>query len=168
MRGAAASSLLLIASTMHGTPGHAYSTPDTELLKDLKSRLSRPPKCVPNCAEIMAARVVLTATTLEAGFDVAALSSVAVALPTAGQHFEPDAITVDGVQVSGVYRDSDRQIWVALKPGAHAVKLSGRLPAADSIQLLFPQVPRVIAVSGDGWDVSGVNAGRLLGNTIEL
>ncbi len=150
------------------TPSHAYSTPDTELLKDLKTRLSRPPKCVPSCAEIMAARVVLTPTTLEAGFDVAALSSVAVALPTAGQRFDPDAITVDGVPVPGVYRDSDQQIWIALKPGAHAVKLSGRLPAADSIQLLFPQVPRVVSVSGDGWDVSGINAGRLFGNTIEL
>jgi hypothetical protein len=75
---------------------------------------------------------------------------------------------VDGIPVPGVYRDSDQQIWVALKPGAHAVKVSGRLPAADSIQLLFPQVPRAIAVSGEGWDVSGINAGRLLGNTIEL
>ena len=168
LRGAAASSVLLIAGMMLCTPSHAYSTPDREVLKDLKTRLSRPPKCVPNCAEIMAARIVLTPTTLEAGLDVAALSSIAVALPTAGQRFEPDAITVDGIQVPGVYRDSDRQIWVALKPGAHAVKLSGRLPAADSIQLLFPQVPRGITVSGEGWDVSGVNAGRLLGNTIEL
>jgi hypothetical protein len=55
--------------------------------------------------------------------------------------------------VAGVYRDRDQQIWIALKPGAHTVKLSGRLPPVDSIQLLFPQVPRVIAVSGDGWDV---------------
>jgi len=165
---AAALSAVLFACTLLCTPGHAYSTPDTDLLKDLKARLSRPPKCVPNCAEIMSARIVLTPSTLEAGFEVAALSSVAVALPSAGQRFDPDAIAVDGLPVAGVYRDSDQQIWIALKPGAHTVKLSGRLPAVDSIQLLFPQVPRVIAVSGDGWDVSGVNAGRLLGNTIEL
>jgi hypothetical protein len=169
MRGpAAALSAILVACTLLCTPGHAYSTPDTELLNDLKARLSRPPKCVPNCAEIMSARIVLTPSTLEAGFEVAALSSVAVALPSAGQRFDPDAIAVDGLPVAGVYRDSNQQIWIALKPGAHTVKLSGRLPAVDSIQLLFPQVPRVIAVSGDGWDVSGVNAGRLLGNTIEL
>jgi hypothetical protein len=168
-RTAAASSVLLIlACTMLCTPSRAYSTPDSQVLNDLKTRLARPPKCVPTCAEIMAARVVLTPTILEASFDVAALSSVAVALPTAGQRFDPDAISVDGIAVPGVYRDGDRQIWIALKPGAHTVKLIGHLPAADSIQLLFPQVPRVIAVSGEGWDVSGVNAGRLLGNTIEL
>jgi len=169
VRGGVASSVFLIlACTLLGTPSHAYNTPDMELLKDLKARLTRPPKCVPNCAEIMAARVTLTPTTLEAGFDVASLSSVAIVLPTAGLRFDPDVITVDGISVPGVYRDGDQQMWIALKPGAHVVKLSGRLPASDTIQLLFPQVPRVVTVGGDGWDVSGVNAGRLLGNTIEL
>jgi hypothetical protein len=168
-RGAVPSSVVLVlALTFFCIPSHAYSTPDGELLNGLKTRLSRPSKCVPNCAEIMAARVVLTPIGLEVGLDVAALSSVAVALPTAGQRFDLDAITLDGISVPGAYRDNDRQIWIALKPGVHRVNLIGRVPTADSIQLLFPQVPRVIAVSGEGWEVSGVNAGRLLGNTIEL
>ncbi|HEV7613837.1 MAG TPA: hypothetical protein VGO37_18305 [Steroidobacteraceae bacterium] len=168
-RGTVASCLVVALACMTiGSPSRAYSTPDTQLLNDLKTRLSRAPKCVPHCAEIMAARLVLTPTTLEASLDVAALSSVALALPTAGQRFDPDAITIDGAPVPGVYRDDDRQIWIALKPGAHTVKLGARLPTSDSIQLLFPQVPRGITVSGDGWDISGVNAGRLLGNTIEL
>jgi hypothetical protein len=167
-RGVAAMSLLILAGTLPCTPSHASSTPDNELLKELKARLTRPPKCVPSCAEIMAARVILTPMTLEAGLDVAALGSVAVALPTPGQRFDPDTITVDGNPVPGVYRDSEQRIWIALTAGAHTVKLTGHLPAADSIQLLFPQVPRAVAVNGEGWDVSGVNAGRLLGNTIEL
>jgi hypothetical protein len=165
---AALSVVLVLAGALLCNPSRAYSTPDSELLNELKARLSRPAKCVPNCAEIMAARIVLTPTRLEAAIDVAALSSVAVALPSAGQRFDPDAIAVDGMPVPGVYRDGDQQIWIALKPGAHTVKLSGRLPAVDSLPLLFPQVPRAIIVSGEGWEVSGVNAGRLLGNTIEL
>jgi hypothetical protein len=168
-RGAAASlALAVLACAAPSAPSHAASTPDRALLDDLKTRLARPPKCAPNCAEIMGARIVLTPTGLEASLDVAALSSVAVALPTAAQRFEPDAISVDGSTVPGVYRDDNQQIWIALKPGAHTVRVSGRLPASDSIQLLFPQVPRAITVSGEGWDVSGVNAGRLLGNTLEL
>lgn len=168
-RGAAASLVLAaLACAMPCGPSHAASTPDRELLNELKTRLARPPKCVPNCAEIMAARMVMTPTLLEANLDVAALSSVAVALPSAGQRFEPDAISLDGVAVTGVYRDDDQQIWIALKPGVHSIKMNARLPAADSIQLLFPQVPRAITVAAEGWDVSGVNAGKLLGNTIEL
>jgi hypothetical protein len=165
---AAATVVLALVCALFGTAGHAYNTPDKELLTDLKTRLSRPPKCVPNCAEIMAAHVLLTPKSLDASLDVSSLSSVAVALPTVGQRFDLDAITVDGLAVPGAYRDGDQQIWIALKPGAHLVKLSGSLPSVDSIQVLFPQVPRVITVSGEGWDVSGVNAGRLLGNTIEL
>jgi hypothetical protein len=167
-RGAAASlALAVLACSAPCAPSHAASTPDRALLNDLRTRLARPPKCVPNCAEIMGARIALTATRLEASLDVAALSSVAVALPTAAR-FEPDAISVDGSAVPGVYRGDSQQIWIALKAGAHTVKMSGRLPAADSIQLLFPQVPRALVVSGEAWEVSGVNAGRLLGNTIEL
>jgi hypothetical protein len=160
--------LAAFACTAFAPRVHASSTPDAELLNDLKARLSQPSKCVPDCAEIMAARVALTPTSLEASLEIAALSTVAVALPTTGQKFDPDSISVDGAAVPGVYRDAEQQIWIALKPGAHSVKLSARLPASDSVQLLFPQVPRGIAVSGEGWEVSGVNAGRLLGNTIGL
>lgn len=169
-RGAAAASLLIaaFACTVLSARSHATNTPDPALLNDLKNRISQPPKCAPSCAEIMAAHLSLTPGALEATLDVAALSSVALALPTTGQRFDPDSISVDATPVPGVYRDADQQIWIALKPGAHSVKISARLPPSDSIQLLFPQVPREIAVSGDGWDVSGVNGVRLLGNTLEL
>ena len=157
-----------VACTLLGAQSRASSTPDAQLLNELKSRLLRPPPCLPNCAEIMAGRVILTPTRLEASFDIAALSAVAVALPNLGPRAEPEAISVDGIAVPGVYRDGDGQMWIALKPGAHSLKLSNRLPAADSLQVLFPQVPRSITVSGEGWDVTGINAGRLLGNTMEL
>ena len=116
----------------------------------------------------MAARIVLSPTGIDASFDVGALSSVAVALPSAGERFDPDAVAVDGIPVPGLYRDGEQQLWIAMKPGAHTVKMSGHLPTGNSVQLLFPQVPRAITVSGAGWDISGVNAGRLLGNTVEL
>ncbi len=168
MRAVASSVILVLALTMLCTPSRAGSTPDSRVLDELKARLTRPPKCLPNCAEIMAARIVLSPASVEATLEIAALSTVAVALPSAGQRFDPDAITLDGIAVPGVYRDDEQQMWISVKPGAHTVKLSGRLPPADSIQLQFPQVPRSITVGGEGWDVSGVNAGRLLGNTIEL
>jgi hypothetical protein len=70
-RAAAASSvLLMLACSMLCTPSRAYSTPDSQLLSDLKTRLARPPKCVPTCAEIM--RAVASLTSLEASLDVAA------------------------------------------------------------------------------------------------
>ncbi len=168
LRGAAVGFMAVAWACTMCAPSHAADTPDRELLNELRSRLSRPPACVPNCGEIMAARLVLTPTSLDASFEVAALSSVSIPLLSVGQQFQPDAVSIDGSPVPGLYRDSQQQIWIAVKPGAHTVKLSGRLPVSDAVQLLFPQVPRGIAVSGEGWDVSGINAGRLLGNTLEL
>ncbi len=48
------------------------------------------------------------------------------------------------------------------------MRLAGRLAAAESIQLAFPQRPRVIDVSARGWTTSGVNEGRLVSGSLEL
>ena len=65
-------------------------------------------------------------------------------------------------------RDDDASLWVPLTAGAHTVRLAGRLAAAESIQLAFPQRPRVIDVSARGWTTSGVNEGRLVSGSLEL
>ncbi len=65
-------------------------------------------------------------------------------------------------------RERDASLWVPLTPGAHTVRLAGRLAAAESIQLAFPQPPRSIEVRASGWTVSGVNEGRLVAGSLEL
>ncbi len=164
--GAVAAMLLLLLSA--APAARAASTPDPALLKELGERLLRAPACAPNCADIQSAHLTLAPGNLEAQLQVSALAAVAVALPAAAGRFEPESVSVDGAAVAGVFRDDSHQYWIALKPGAHQVRISGRLPPADSIQLLFPQIPHSIAVGGSGWDVSGINDGRLVANTLEL
>ncbi len=64
--------------------------------------------------------------------------------------------------------NDDASLWVPLTAGAHTVRLTGRLAAAESMQLAFPQPPRVIDVSARGWTTSGVNEGRLVSGSLEL
>jgi hypothetical protein len=142
--------------------------PDKALLEEMKERLTQPPPCVPNCAEIMGAHVAFDTTGFDVSLDVAALANVAIALPTMGQRTDPGAVSVDGTAVAGAYRDANQQLWLALKPGVHSVKIIGRLPSADAVAMLFPQVPRGITVTAQGWDVAGTAAGRLLGNTLQF
>jgi hypothetical protein len=160
--------LAVLISGTSFTTCRAAETPDTALLAEMKERLSQPPPCVPNCSEIMGAHVAFDATSSEVSLEVAALANVAIALPTMGQRSDPSAISVDGTAAAGVYRDARQQLWLAMKPGAHAVKIIGRLPSADAVAMLFPQVPRVITVTAEGWDVSGTVAGKLLGNTLQF
>ena len=160
--------LAVLISGTSVTTSQAAETPDRTLLEEMKERLSQPPRCVPNCAEIMGARVAFDTTSFDVSLDVAALANVAIALPTMGQRTDPGAISIDGTAVAGAYRDANQQLWVALKPGAHSLKIIGRLPSADAVAMLFPQVPRGIAVTVQGWDVSGTAAGKLLGNTLQF
>ncbi|HYJ41662.1 MAG TPA: hypothetical protein VEW08_12795, partial [Steroidobacteraceae bacterium] len=170
--GLLASSLLLLSLGM-GTPAHAASeqgpdAPANDLLTELKTRLTAAPKCAPDCAEISAARVTVEGDRLEVVLQVSALASVAVAMPHASDRWQLDDVSVDARGTLAMARDDDASLWVPLTAGAHTVRLAGRLAAAESIQLAFPQRPRVIDVSARGWTTSGVNEGRLVSGSLEL
>ncbi|HYM34105.1 MAG TPA: hypothetical protein VET48_01855, partial [Steroidobacteraceae bacterium] len=160
--------IALLVAAIAAPYGAKADTPSDELLTELKARLTQPPKCSPNCAEVMCAQVSASADKLDMTLDVAALANVAVAVPAAVGRWEPESLAVDGQSAGAVYRDPQLRYWVALKSGAHSIRLSGRLAAAESIQIVFPQIPKVIATGGSGWEFSGVNEDRLLTNTLEL
>jgi hypothetical protein len=165
---------MLLAITLLGsatpsaaaTPGPA--SPGDEMLRELQRRLTAAPRCTPDCAEITGSRVVVEGERLEVTLQVSALANVAVAMPHASDRWQLDSVTVDSRGSLAIARAQDSTLWVPMTPGAHTVRLVGRLAAAESIQLAFPQPPRVIEVSARGWTTSGVNEGRLVSGSLEL
>lgn len=143
-------------------------TPDAAILQELKTRLTRAPECAPSCADVMHARVRAQGDRLEIELEVSALTAVAVPIPAAVNEWEPESTSIDGQANGGVYRDRSDTRWIALRPGAHSVTLSGRVADDDSVQVVFPMRPRTIEVSAEGWEFSGTGDGRLLTNTLEL
>ena len=142
--------------------------PASELLEELKRRLTAAPDCAPMCAEITNARVVVDGERLDVTLEVSALASIAVAMPHASDRWQLDAVTLDARTALAIARGGDASLWVPLTPGAHTVRLTGRLAATESIPLAFPQSPRAISVSARGWTVSGINEGRLVAGAVEL
>ena len=159
--------LLVAATALASTPGRAQNMPSPELLEELRSRLTEPAPCAPDCADAMYAEVSTTPTRLEVELEMAALARVAVPLPVVGS-FEPDLISVDGKPVPGVLGDEQGRRWIPLEPGAHHVRIAWPLPGADAVEVLFPWIPRAIHAGGSGWEFSGVHEGTLLGNTLAL
>ena len=161
---------LMGALALAATPGSAFaqSTPDPELLKQLKERLLAPPKCTPSCAEILSARVVARAGVLDVTLEASALAPVAVAVPSASDRWQLESITVDGKSAVAIARNPDGSMWIPLAPGAHVIQLRGRPAATESLQLVFPQPPRRIRVDAQGWTASGITEGRLLSGSLEL
>ena len=176
LTGLLAPALLLIALGA-ATPARASAdadeaaespSPSTQILEELKTRLTAAPDCAPSCAGISAARVSVEGERLEVVLQVSTLANIAVPMPHAADRWQLDEISVDARASLAIARERDASLWVPLTPGAHTVRLSGRLAAAESIQLAFPQPPRVIDVHASGWTVSGVNEGRLVAGSLEL
>ena len=159
---------LLVAALVAPAALRAASTPDAAVLQELRSRLLAAPPCAPNCGDVTAARVGIADDRLDITLEVSALASVALAVPHAADRWQIDSITVDGASGVAVGREGEGALWVPLKPGAHSVSLRGRLAAVESVQVAFPQRPHAISVSASGWDVAGVNEGRLLSGSLEL
>ncbi|HEU4780663.1 MAG TPA: hypothetical protein VFS58_12345 [Steroidobacteraceae bacterium] len=170
MRETAAGAVLLLVAFAHITPAHAQAPPNPGIgmLTELKARLTAAPPCAPHCAEIAAADVSVDGERLDVVLEVSALANIAVAMPHASDRWQLDTVSVDSRPSVAIARNRDASLWVPLTPGAHRVRLSGRLAAAESIQLVFPQPPRVIDVRSSGWTVSGVNEGRLVAGSLEL
>jgi hypothetical protein len=159
---------LLVAALVAPAPLRAASTPDAAVLQELRSRLLAAPLCAPNCGDVTAARVSVADDRLDITLEVSALASVALPVPHAADRWQIDSITVDGASGVAVGREGEGALWLPLKAGAHSVRLQGRLAAVESVQVAFPQRPHAISVSASGWDVAGVNEGRLLSGSLEL
>lgn len=170
--GGAIAVALAVAATL-AVPSRADAQPAAELpspalLEELKRRLTMPAPCHPSCADLTSADVELTAADLTIDLDFAAQDAVAVPVPANPRIWRPQTITIDGEAAGFLHRGPDERSWLRIEPGVHRVTLRGPLPAADSVSLPFPLPPRRITVTAPGWDVAGVNDGRLSSGTLEL
>jgi len=167
-RGSAHALLLLgcvLAVVPH--PIRAQSLPDADLLHELQTRLVEPPRCALTCAELLAAQLHVTGERIEAELQASALTSVAIALPTAGDRWQIDSITVDGKSSLAVTREADTGLWIPVEHGVHTVRIEGHLSGV-SAHLVFPMTPRRITIDAPGWAAVGINSGRLLSGALDL
>jgi len=130
--------------------------------------LLQPPQCAPRCAELVAADVNISAENVRMNLIIHALADVAVPLPGSDQGWRPIAILLNGSAAGQIIRGNDQSLWVRLAAGRHTIRLSGPVPAADSLEIPFPAPPRVIEAEGDGWFIAGIKDRRLLSGSLQL
>jgi hypothetical protein len=160
--------ILLAVALSFSAPETRAQTPSPELLEELKQRLSRPPKCAPDCVSIARAQVELATGALEIRLEAHAQAYAPLALPEAPQRWQPDEVLIDGTSSSGLTRDANGTLLLALPEGVHEVTLRGGLPETDALRLVFRERPGRILVSAPGWQVAGVDEGRLLADSLSL
>ncbi len=167
--GPAALLALTAAAALGAAPqARADSTPAPALLGELKSRLLEPPKCAPDCADVLDAQVSADSSRLQIALTVSVLDPLGIALPGAEPNWVPDTVQVDGAAAGWVYRGAGGVRYVSVPTGKHTVRIAGSLEGLQGLALAFPMAPHVIEVSATGWDVSGVNARRLVSGAVGL
>jgi hypothetical protein len=135
----------------------------------LQQRLSQPPSCAPECVAISAATLrVRDDAVLEIELETHAQTRAVLALPAATRHWSIESVQVAGVAEPTVGRDAAGRPIVALESGVRSVTLRGRMAAADSIRIAFPQRPARVRVEAGQWAVTGIDEGRLLADSVTL
>jgi len=164
---ATAMPILLIGILALPQAAHAQSFPSGNLLRQLKARLTEAPRCAPSCAEVLTAQVQVRGEVVHVDLTASALAELAVAVPSAGDRWRIDSVTVDGNSSLAIARDGNGALWVPLVPGVHAVRIDARL-TGENLHLNFPMAPRRVTVDAPGWSVAGIGSNRLLSGAIDL
>lgn len=133
------------------------STPSSDILDELRQRVTAAPDCMPRCADIARLLVVAQGSRIQLRLDVHALADVAVPLPGQGSNWRPSQITLDG-RPATARRDQAGALWVAVPRGVNQIVLEGDAGQAASVDISLPLPVREVRAQTEGWTLSGLDA----------
>ncbi len=164
MAAAIISSAFLLASA----PRLHAQLPDSEMLEQLKARLTALPSCLPNCASIPRMSVSAAGDTIALRLEIHALEDVAVPLPGGIKDWLVEQVLLNGKPANALSRDSAGTLWVQLPRGVHQVQLIGKSSALDVIAFALPLKPNRVESQLRGWTLDGVNDAGQADNSLTL
>ena len=154
---AVAAPAALLAAFLVPTSARAADLPSSELLDDLRAKLTEQPECAPNCASISRLALEVSPRRLRARIEAGSAISSGIPLPGGKDQWVPERVTVDGRAATAMVRSDDGRLWVDLAPGSHVIVMEGALPSRDTVQISLPMKPHQVTVRADGWTVAGVH-----------
>ncbi len=167
----AAGALLLALGASLAAPATASAAelPGSELLDQLRARLTEPPRCLPSCVTSSRMRIEATEKGLRLVQELHVSAPVGVPLPGTAEQWLPSSVLVDGLPpVGGLVRASDGTLAIELAPGRHELVLEGPLPARETVQLALPLKPHRVEAQASGWTVDGIHEDGLADDNLQL
>jgi hypothetical protein len=131
--------------------------PSTEMLGELKERLTRPPACAPRCVTTAELRLSVEGGELLFEAEVHAAAKSSWAVPGPAGSWVPRSVSVDGQSAEGLLgRLPDGFLHLRLQEGVHHVRVGGPM-GADSLTVQFKEKPHRASVSAPGFQVDGIH-----------
>lgn len=143
----------------------AANFPPKALLEELQQRVLAAPKCAPSCALINQIKVQSHASQLTITLNVHANAETAIALPKS-EFWRPEKLLLNGKPVQSLFKQG-RWLYIPVAQGISTFTLQGEIAPVDSFQLEFKDKPQHVELgSNNAWQVVGVQANHLTGNTL--
>ena len=143
--------------------------PSSELLTELRTRLTAAPECLPVCATSPRMRIEAAEKSLRLVLELHVATAVGVPLPGGAEQWLPTSVVVDGQPTAGgLVRTGDGALALELAPGRHEVVLEGPLPARETVQIALPLKPHRVEAKATGWTVDGIHEDGLADDNLQL
>lgn len=142
-------------------------TPDSRILQELRSRLTEPPDCLPDCAYVEDVRIEVDEESLGMNLLIHAEQTIAVALPKGMNSWNPNTVLANGKE-SPLQRDAEGSLYVLLGPGKHTVDISANIGDLNRFEIDFPLKPSLIDIGTTAWVVEGLTEGKLKGSHLSF
>ena len=159
--------LMLSAATADA----AVQLPDEEgyppeyLLKEYEERLLKSPNCLPSCVSLNNGLLVVKDNQLTLSFELFADADIAMPLPSAGNAWLLEKITIDNQQA--LLRTTQGLLSVYLAKGTHSITMQGRVNNAE-IAINLPLNIHNFQVDAPSWLIDGIRKGVVVNNNIGL
>ena len=140
---------------------------DVELLQELRTRVTRPPACAPNCVSTDRMKITVTGGRLVIEAHVSAGTLSAFPVPGPSSNWVPGTVAVDGASADGLALLEQGFLYLRVPAGQHLVRLEGPL-ARDSLTLAFGVAPHHLEVQAEGWEVEGVHEDGRTSDSVQL
>lgn len=167
--GRAATAMALLGTLGLGlAPASAQAAPDSDLLRDLENRLTRPEPCAPHCVTVPDAWMGVRRDRLTVVAEVHAEARSAWPVPGPAGAWVPERVRVDDEETTALARLEDGFLHVRVEPGVHTVRVSGPLPATDALSLRLGLVPERLIFDARDWTLEGLHADGTVERTVQL
>ncbi len=166
--GGALAAAVLALMLLPGQPVKADELPDEQLLESLRGKLYPPAACLPSCAQYSHLAVSIAGDSLQLRLEAHAAIATAVPLPGGAKQWLPAQVQLDGKPASGLLRESDGTLWLALPAGIHQISMESSLAGRDAVQLALPLKPHQVVSTLSDWTLEGLGADGQAGESLIL
>ncbi len=159
-------SLSTIPSNVYAQENSGF--PDQSLLKELKTRLLAPPKCLPECAQVPRIHIDVDSSQISMRTEIHVSENIAVPLPVNINHWMPEKVLVGGELSDRLFRDKSGLLWIGLDKGVHQVITVGALPKRHQLQIPLQLQAHSVTYKLKGWTLEGVHEDGRVDRQLQL